>query len=50
MRPRTKTPAEAPWDPRLTAALQQSGRRIEEELLLDRLLADLAGAGARRPG
>ncbi|GAB7188204.1 hypothetical protein ATKI12_8035 [Kitasatospora sp. Ki12] len=39
----TGTPTEAPWDPDLSSALLASGRRIEEELVLDDLIADLAG-------
>ncbi|MFE5585388.1 TIGR02679 family protein [Kitasatospora sp. NPDC056531] len=40
--PLTGTPTEAAWDPELSAALRTAGRRIEEELVLDDLLADLA--------
>jgi uncharacterized protein (TIGR02679 family) len=48
-RPRTPelvgTPALSPWDPDLASALAVEGRRIEEELVLDDLLHDLATAG-----
>ncbi|MET8540340.1 TIGR02679 family protein [Kitasatospora sp. NPDC004799] len=39
----TGTPTEARWDPNLSSELLASGRRIEEELVLDDLIADLAG-------
>ncbi|MGW3108718.1 TIGR02679 family protein [Streptomyces sp. NPDC001100] len=39
--PLTGTPATAAWDPDLTAALTELGVRIEEETVLDVLLADL---------
>jgi hypothetical protein len=32
---------EASWDPDLAAAMRRVGRRIEEELVVDGLLADL---------
>ncbi|TMU92386.1 DUF2399 domain-containing protein [Streptomyces sp. DASNCL29] len=38
----TGTPATAPWGPDLRAALSELGVRIEEETVLDELLADLA--------
>ncbi|MFF1788362.1 TIGR02679 family protein [Kitasatospora sp. NPDC058243] len=38
----TGTPTDAPWDQALRASLLAAGRRIEEELVLDGLLADLA--------
>ncbi|WHX18589.1 DUF2399 domain-containing protein [Streptomyces malaysiensis subsp. malaysiensis] len=38
----TGTPATAPWDPDLRAALSELGVRIEEETVLDDLLTDLA--------
>src|SRR6185437_3373152 len=34
-------PAATPWDPGLAAAMARHGVRVEEELSLDRLLADL---------
>ncbi len=36
-------PVEASWDPHLGAAMRRVGRRIEEELVVEGLLADLAG-------
>jgi uncharacterized protein (TIGR02679 family) len=36
-------PAPSPWDPDLALALAKHGLRIEEETVLDVLLADLAG-------
>lgn len=36
-------PAATPWDPGLAAAMARHGVRVEEELSLDLLLADLAG-------
>jgi uncharacterized protein (TIGR02679 family) len=36
-------PVEASWDPDLGAAMRRVGRRIEEELVVEGLLADLAG-------
>jgi uncharacterized protein (TIGR02679 family) len=39
----TGTPAPTPWDPALAPALTQHGVRVEEEHLLDALLADLHG-------
>ncbi|MER7845137.1 TIGR02679 family protein [Kitasatospora sp. NPDC096077] len=42
--PLTGTPADAPWDADLGPALLAAGRRVEEELVLDHLLADLASA------
>ncbi|WP_159052255.1 DUF2399 domain-containing protein, partial [Streptomyces niveiscabiei] len=35
-------PTAAPWDPGLAPALTELGLRIEEETVLDVLLADLA--------
>lgn len=35
------TPVAASWDPRLSDAMCRTGRRIEEELVVDELLADL---------
>lgn len=35
------TPVAASWDPRLGDAMRLTGRRIEEELVVDELLADL---------
>ncbi|GAA3676702.1 hypothetical protein GCM10022267_74490 [Lentzea roselyniae] len=40
--PLTGVQVEAAWDPALAAAMAASGRRIEEEHVLDTLLADLA--------
>ncbi|MER7927957.1 TIGR02679 family protein [Streptomyces sp. NPDC096057] len=40
--PLTGTPADAAWDPELAVALGELGVRIEEETVLDILLADLA--------
>ncbi|MFD5495481.1 DUF2399 domain-containing protein [Streptomyces sp. NPDC127091] len=39
-------PAAAPWDPALAVALVELGARVEEEAVLDDLLADL-GPGSR---
>ncbi len=36
-------PVEASWDPDLAAAMRRVGRRIEEELVVEGLLTDLAG-------
>jgi uncharacterized protein (TIGR02679 family) len=36
-------PGRTPWDPRLASAMSRRGVRIEEELVLDDLLQDLAG-------
>ncbi|MET8748609.1 TIGR02679 family protein [Streptomyces sp. NPDC004667] len=41
--PLTGRPAEAPWAPGLSDALEELGIRIEEETVLDALLSDLAG-------
>jgi uncharacterized protein (TIGR02679 family) len=40
--PLTGTPAPAPWDPELAAAMSTAGRAVMEERLMDRLLDDLA--------
>ncbi|MFE1307820.1 DUF2399 domain-containing protein [Streptomyces sp. NPDC058755] len=40
--PLTGTPATAPWDRELCPALAELGVRIEEEVVLDDLPADLA--------
>ncbi|MER7672858.1 TIGR02679 family protein [Kitasatospora sp. NPDC096128] len=48
--PLAGAPTDAPWDPALGPALLASGRRIEEELVLDELLADLAGTPATGRG
>ncbi|GAA1900464.1 hypothetical protein GCM10009716_07870 [Streptomyces sodiiphilus] len=40
--PLTGTPATADWDDRLAGLMAASGVRVEEELVLDRLLPDLA--------
>ncbi|MGY3204582.1 TIGR02679 family protein [Streptomyces sp. TE5632] len=42
----TGPPAETPWDPDLAVALVEHGVRVEEEAVLDDLLADL-GSGSR---
>ncbi|MEU3463243.1 TIGR02679 family protein [Streptomyces sp. NPDC006733] len=39
--PLTGPPTEAPWDPELAQALSELGVRVEEETVLDALLADL---------
>lgn len=44
--PLTGPPAATPWDPALHHVLIAEGQRIEEELLLDTLLADLADGRA----
>ncbi|WP_329787408.1 TIGR02679 family protein [Lentzea sp. DG1S-22] len=41
-RPLTGTPVEARWDPVLTTTMHHTGRRVEEELVLDGLLDDLS--------
>ncbi|MER7164888.1 DUF2399 domain-containing protein, partial [Micromonospora sp. NPDC000207] len=41
------TPTEAAWDPQLGAALRAAGVPVEEELVLDELLADLTPHGHR---
>jgi Protein of unknown function C-terminus (DUF2399) len=38
----TGEPAPTPWDPDLATAMAQHDVRVEEELFLDILLADLA--------
>ncbi|WP_233221720.1 DUF2399 domain-containing protein [Streptomyces carminius] len=38
----TGAPADSPWDPALAASLAELGVRVEEETVLDDLLADLA--------
>ena len=43
-------PAPTPWDPGLADAMGRRDVRIEEELSLDALLADLASEPARGPG
>ncbi|MFI0908951.1 DUF2399 domain-containing protein [Streptomyces abikoensis] len=40
--PLTGTPAASPWDPALAQALSELGVRVEEEVALADLLADLA--------
>lgn len=40
-RPLRGTPVEASWDPALTQAMERAGRSVEEERVLDPLLADL---------
>ncbi|MDG4832042.1 DUF2399 domain-containing protein [Solwaraspora sp. WMMD1047] len=39
----TGLPVEAGWDAELTDLMRRHGARVEEELVLDTLLADLAG-------
>ena len=41
----TGVPADTPWDPRLREAIARHGMRVEEEHLLDLLIADLRTAG-----
>ncbi|WP_245849167.1 TIGR02679 family protein [Lentzea kentuckyensis] len=41
-RPLTGVPVEARWDPALAPTMSHTGRRIEEELVLDNLLDDLS--------
>ena len=43
-RPLVGAPVEVPWDPDLVAAMVERGVRVEEELVLDELLADLGRA------
>ena len=38
------TPVAAGWDPDLAAEMRRSRRRVDEELVLDDLLADLAAS------
>ncbi|MFY1634602.1 TIGR02679 family protein [Solwaraspora sp. WMMB335] len=40
----TGRPVDANWDAELTALMSRHGTRVEEELVLDTLLADLSGA------
>jgi uncharacterized protein (TIGR02679 family) len=40
----TGAPADTPWDPRLRDAIARRGLRVEEERLLDLLIADLRAA------
>jgi hypothetical protein len=44
-------PVEAAWDPALGAALREAGYAVEEERVVDDLVADLAAdrAADRRP-
>jgi uncharacterized protein (TIGR02679 family) len=42
-RPLSGRPAQTAWDPALAAAMRADGQRVEEEAVLDSLLADLAG-------
>ncbi|HEY5224761.1 MAG TPA: TIGR02679 family protein [Microbacteriaceae bacterium] len=44
--PFTGNPGETPWDPALAEAMSRYRLRVEEESVLDRLLADLADADA----
>lgn len=41
-RPLTGTPAEAAWDAELATSMTRAGRGVEEERVLDDLIADLA--------
>ncbi|MCX5400318.1 TIGR02679 family protein [Streptomyces sp. NBC_00102] len=43
LRPLTGAAAPSPWDPDLALALAEHGVRVEEEAVLETLLADLAG-------
>jgi uncharacterized protein (TIGR02679 family) len=43
----TGSPAATPWDPALAVALAERGVRVEEEAVLDDLLADLGRADTR---
>ncbi|WP_431946990.1 TIGR02679 family protein [Actinacidiphila sp. bgisy167] len=47
--PLTGLPAASPWDPPLAEALAAHGVRVEEEMVLDTLLADLAPEPSGRP-
>lgn len=47
-RPLTGAPVEARWDPALAPAMSSSGRRVEEELVLDDLMSDLSAAQVTR--
>jgi hypothetical protein len=40
----TGRPADAPWDPRLAPAMRAAKVRIDEELVLDDLVGDLAAS------
>ena len=42
----TGTPAGTPWDPRLAAAMRETGHAVMEERLLDGLLSDLTAAAS----
>ncbi|MFI5003398.1 MAG: TIGR02679 family protein [Solirubrobacterales bacterium] len=46
--PLVGAPAPASWDPRLGETMRRVGRRIEEELVLEELLGDLAGSPVPR--
>ena len=48
--PLAGAPVPASWDPRLSETMRRVGRRIEEELVLEELLADLAALMSRRSG
>ncbi|MGI8801866.1 MAG: TIGR02679 family protein [Solirubrobacteraceae bacterium] len=48
--PLTGSPVAARWDPLLAGAMARAGRRIEEELVADELVAALARAAGRSPG
>lgn len=45
--PLTGRPSPTPWDPALAEAMTERAVRVEEELVLSDLLADLAGSGDR---
>ncbi|MFJ3973861.1 TIGR02679 family protein [Streptomyces sp. NPDC090021] len=45
-RPLSGSPVPSPWDPDLARALAEHGTRLEEEAVLDVLLADLEGGAA----
>jgi len=42
----TGEPVSTPWDPDLATAMARHDVRVEEELFLDTLLADLARSGS----
>jgi uncharacterized protein (TIGR02679 family) len=46
----TGSPADSPWDPALRHALEHHRLRVEEEHVLDHLIADLRAAAADTPG
>jgi hypothetical protein len=42
--PLTGRPCPSPWDPELASAMARRGVRVEEELVLPELIADLGSA------